>query len=61
MKGAREGDAVFSEKHANFLINTGRATSADALRLIERARERVRIVAGVDLVLEVKLWGVFDA
>lgn len=61
MKGAREGDAFFSEKHANFLINAGRATSADALRLIERGRERVRVMAGIDLALEVKLWGSFDA
>lgn len=57
MKGAREGDAAFSEKHANFLVNTGRATASDALRLIERGRERVRITAGVRLALEVKLWG----
>jgi UDP-N-acetylenolpyruvoylglucosamine reductase len=61
MKGAREGDALFSEKHANFLINTGRATSAEALRLIMRGREQVRVMAGIDLALEVKLWGTFDA
>jgi UDP-N-acetylmuramate dehydrogenase len=61
MKGAREGDAFFSEKHANFLINAGRATSADALRLIERGRERVRVMSGIDLALEVKLWGNIDA
>lgn len=61
MKGAREGDAYFSEKHANFLINGGRATAADALRLIERGRERVRVMAGIDLSLEVKLWGSYDA
>lgn len=61
MKGARQGDALFSEKHANFLINAGHATAADALRLIDRARETVRASAGVDLALEVKLWGVFDA
>jgi len=57
MKGAREGDAVLSEKHANFLVNTARATALDAMRLIERARERVRTTAGVRLALEVKLWG----
>lgn len=57
MKGACEGDAFFSEKHANFLVNKGRATASDAMRLIERARELVRTVAGVRLTLEVKLWG----
>lgn len=61
MKGAREGDASFSEKHANFLVNAGRATAGDALRLIERGRERVRVMSGIDLSLEVKLWGVADA
>jgi len=61
MKGVREGDALFSEKHANFLINAGQATAADALRLIERGRKAVRVTADVELALEVKLWGVFDA
>jgi UDP-N-acetylmuramate dehydrogenase len=61
MKGAREGDAYFSQIHANFLINGGRATAADAMRLIERGRERVRVMAGIDLSLEVKLWGSYDA
>ena len=60
MKGAREGDALFSEKHANFMINAGQATAADALRLIERGREKVKATAGVDLALEVKMWGVYD-
>ena len=61
LKGAREGDAFFSEKHANFMINAGQATSKDALRLIARAREGVRSMAGLELALEVKMWGVFDA
>ncbi len=61
MKGAREGDAFFSEKHANFLVNAGKATADSALRLIERGRERVRVMSGIDLTLEVKLWGDFDA
>ncbi len=57
MKGAREGDAAFSEKHANFLVNMGRATASDALRLIGRGRDRVQAAVGVTLELEVKLWG----
>ncbi|MBI5577015.1 MAG: UDP-N-acetylmuramate dehydrogenase [Deltaproteobacteria bacterium] len=61
MKGAREGDALFSEKHANFMINAGQASAAEAMRLIDRARQTVRATAGVELALEVKLWGVFDA
>ncbi len=55
--GAREGDAAFSEKHANFVINRGRATAADVLRLIAWAREAVRSVSGITLAAEVKVWG----
>ena len=43
------------------IILAGKATAASALRLIERGRERVRVMSGIDLSLEVKLWGVFDA
>lgn len=60
MKGAREGDAVVSEKHANFVINRGRATSSDVVRLIERGREAVRSLSGVTLATEVRMWGIAD-
>ena len=60
MKGAREGDAVFSEKHANFLVNRGKATAAEAVRLIARGREAVRSLAGITLATEVTLWGFGD-
>lgn len=57
MKGAREGDLSISEKHANFMVNRGRGTSRDALRLMERCRETVRGLYGVALVPEVRIWG----
>lgn len=57
VKGARDGDAVFSEKHANFVINRGRATASEVLRLIAWAREAVRSVSGITLAAEVKVWG----
>ena len=60
MKGAREGDAVFSEKHANFLVNRGEATASQALRLIARGREAVRSLSGITLATEVTLWGIAD-
>ena len=60
MKGAREGDLSISEKHANFMINRGRGTSRDALRLMERCREAVRSLCGVTLVPEVRIWGRVD-
>jgi UDP-N-acetylmuramate dehydrogenase len=61
MKGAREGDAAYSEKHANFMVNRGRATASQVLRLIARGREAVYSLAGVSLATEVKIWGMpFD-
>ncbi|MDP6802343.1 MAG: UDP-N-acetylmuramate dehydrogenase [Gemmatimonadota bacterium] len=59
LKGATEGGACVSREHGNFLINrNGEATASDVLRLIERIRERVVAVHGVELELEVKLVGV---
>jgi UDP-N-acetylmuramate dehydrogenase len=58
MKGAREGDAIFSERHANFVVNLGRATASDVLRLIARGREAVRTLSAITLVTEVEMWGV---
>jgi len=60
MKGEREGDACFSEKHANFLVNLGRATAADVRRLLSRGQSAVRVSCGVLLLPEVKMWGDFD-
>lgn len=57
MKGARAGDAVVSPKHANFLVNEGRARAADVLALVEAVRARVREHAGVALELEVQIVG----
>lgn len=61
MKGEREGDACFSGKHANFLLNLGSATAADVRRLMARGQEAVRERSGILLVPEVKMWGDFDA
>jgi len=56
-KGWREGDAVCSPVHANWLVNTGRAAAAELIRLIERVRAEVHRVHGVTLELEVKIIG----
>ena len=61
MKGRCEGDACFSEKHANFMVNRGRATSADVRGLMGRGRQAVQAATGILLVSEVKMWGDFDA
>lgn len=54
-KGARVGGAQVSEKHAGFIVNTGGATCADVLALIERIRRTVRERDGVDLEPEVRI------
>lgn len=60
MKGEREGDACLSEKHANFLVNRGRAGATDVRRLLSRAQSAVRVSCGILLLPEVKMWGDFD-
>jgi len=57
LKGTRVGDAVVSEKHANFLVNDGNASAKDMMGLIALVRDRVRAEHGVELELEVKLLG----
>jgi UDP-N-acetylmuramate dehydrogenase len=55
--GYRVGGAQVSEKHGNFLINTGDATADDVLTLIKRVQEVVRRRFGVTLELEIELLG----
>ena len=57
LKGARVGGAEVSEKHANFIINTGSARAADIERLIEKLRVEVEQRTGVALELEVRILG----
>lgn len=57
LKGERVGDAEVSPVHANFIVNQGKATSADVLELVRRVRARVKQVKGVDLHPEVILYG----
>lgn len=56
LKGAREGGAVVSGTHANFIVNEGGATAAQVRALIERVRTAVRARHGVALELEVRCW-----
>ena len=53
-RGRRKGSVALSEQHANFLVNLGGGTSAEALALLEEARTAVRAMAGVDLEFEVR-------
>ena len=52
------GGAMVSEKHCNFLINTGTATAADIETLGETVRRRVREATGIELRWEIRRIGV---
>jgi len=56
LKGHSKGDARISDRHANFFVNSGRATATDMLGLINDVRERVQKVYGVTLENEVVVW-----
>ena len=60
-RGLAVGGARFSEKHANFVENTGDATTADVVALMAEGRRRVRARFGVVLEPEVQFLGEVDA
>ena len=53
-KGLSIGAARVSEKHANFIVNTGGASARDIESLIELIRQRVKDKFGVELETEVR-------
>jgi UDP-N-acetylmuramate dehydrogenase len=57
-RGLSLGGAMVSEKHCNFLINTGSATAADIEALGEEVRRRVKAATGVTLEWEIRRIGV---
>ncbi len=57
LKGMNVGGARVSEKHTNFIINTGGATSSDIRELISLIQERVFDRAGVRLETEIRMLG----
>ena len=59
LKGYRIGDAMVSEKHANFLINKGNAKAADVKRLADYIKKKVFEETGEKLEEEVKYLGEF--
>jgi UDP-N-acetylmuramate dehydrogenase len=56
-RGLTRGGAMVSEKHANFLINTGNAAAADIEGLGEEVRRRVYDLCGVTLEWEIRRIG----
>jgi UDP-N-acetylmuramate dehydrogenase len=57
LKGAREGAAMVSTLHGNFIVNEGGATAADVMRLIERVMVEVKRRFGIQLEPEVEVVG----
>lgn len=57
LKGTRLGDAEISARHANVIVNRGRARAADVLALMRSMRDSVRDRFGVTLSPEVEFLG----
>jgi UDP-N-acetylmuramate dehydrogenase len=57
LKGKQIGGAQVSEKHANFILNTGNASAADIEQLIAFVKEQVKLNHGVELETEVRIIG----
>lgn len=58
-KGLRVGDAIVSGRHANFIVNEGKATAQDIYQLMMLVREKVRQKSGLVLEPEIRLVGKF--
>nr|WP_294811209.1 UDP-N-acetylmuramate dehydrogenase [uncultured Sphingomonas sp.] len=58
-RGLRRGDAQVSEKHCNFLLNLGNASSGDIEALGEDVRAKVKAQSGVALEWEIQRVGMF--
>ncbi len=56
LKSLNVGDARVSDRHANFFVNSGKASAKDMLALIADVRERVQNSFGVILEYEVVVW-----
>ena len=57
LKGHRIGDAAVSEKHANFILNLGKARARELEQLIRHVQLTVQRVSGVMLEPEVRIIG----
>ncbi len=57
LKGIKVGGAEVSKKHANFIVNTGEATAADIMTLMEKVRQVVKEKYALELQPEVKIVG----
>jgi UDP-N-acetylmuramate dehydrogenase len=56
LKGARQGGAEVSDRHANYIVAQPGATAADVLALIDQIRQRVWQQFGYELELQIQVW-----
>jgi UDP-N-acetylmuramate dehydrogenase len=57
LKGKRIGGAMISQKHANFIVNTGSAKAEEIIALIDLARDKVKEETGIMLETEIRIVG----
>lgn len=57
LSGFKIGGAQVSDKHANFIVNTGQATASDVIMLISLIKQKVRDELGVQLMEEIEYIG----
>jgi len=55
LKGKKQGEAMVSEKHPNFIVNLGSATSEDVLKLISQIKNIIKNKYGIELEEEITL------
>lgn len=52
LKGYTIGGAMISDKHANFIVNTGTASYEDIINLIDYTKNKIKEIYNIDLILE---------
>lgn len=56
LKGTHIGDAYVGTKHANFILNKGKARASDVLKLMRYVKGKVKNKFGIELEHEIKIW-----
>jgi UDP-N-acetylmuramate dehydrogenase len=57
LKGFRMGQAMVSDRHANFIVNLGKATAEEVIHLMEWVERKVYVEKGISLEREVRVVG----
>lgn len=57
LKGFRMGQAMISDRHANFIINLGKASAEEVIRLMEMVEKKIYEEKGISLEREVRVVG----